>query len=55
MAVMRKSMELVAWGAIGMWGTHRAVAWLHEPPSVRNRVTILESAQSQPQRAVEFS
>jgi len=33
-----KSMELVAVGALSVWGTHRAVVWLHESP-VRKRRT----------------
>jgi len=32
MAVVRQSVELVAFGGLGVWGTHhliRVMAWLH--------------------------
>ena len=41
MAHIWKSMELVAFGALGAWGARRAVVWLHEPP-VRHRFALTE-------------
>jgi hypothetical protein len=32
MTYVWKSMELAAIGALSVWGTHRAVVWLHESP-----------------------
>lgn len=44
MAVAKKSMELMAFGALGAWGSHRVMAWLHQPPAASDRVTMVLAA-----------